>query len=69
MQAQVLIGIALILLVGGWRHLGAVASATTAGSDPAVLRQLSGIPALAWTTTFALTLGACSWGVWTLLAP
>jgi hypothetical protein len=32
-QAQVLIGIALILLVGGWRHLGAVASATTAGSD------------------------------------
>jgi hypothetical protein len=68
-QAQVLIGIALILLVGGWRHLGAVASATTAGSDPAVLRQLSGIPALAWNTTFALTLGACSWGVWTLLAP
>lgn len=66
-QAQVLVGVALVLLVGGWRHLAVVLGATTADSDPGVLRRLSGIPALVWNATFALTLAATTWGAWRLL--
>jgi hypothetical protein len=66
-QAQVLVGVALVLLVGGWRHLAVVLRATTADSDPGVLRRLSGIPALVWNATFALTLAASTGGAWRLL--
>lgn len=66
-QAQVLVGVALVLLVGAWRHVGAVLASPTPGSDPGVLRQLSGIPTLVWNATFAVTLAASTWGVWRLL--
>ena len=67
-QAQVLIGVALVLLVGGWRHLGAVVASPTSDSDPGVLSRLSGIPTIVWNATFAATLAVSTWGVWRLLA-
>lgn len=61
LQAQVLLGVSILLLVGAWRHLGAVFSGGGAGSDPAVLRQLTGLPVLVWNTSFALVLAAGTW--------
>jgi hypothetical protein len=68
LQAQVLIGVALLLLIGGWRHLGALLASPGPGSDAGVLRRLSGIPTIVWNATFAATLAASSWGVGRLLA-
>ena len=68
-QAGVLVGIALILLVGAWRHLWAVlGSGRGSGSDPDVLRQLTGIPAMAWNATFAAVLAGCTWATWTVVS-
>ena len=39
LQAQVLVGIGIVLLVGAWRHLGAVLRSRDRGSDPAVLAR------------------------------
>ncbi len=70
LQAQAVVGVALVLLVGAWRHLGAVVSARgSRSSDPAVLRRLTGIPVLVWNLTFALALAACTYGTWRVLAP
>lgn len=66
-QAQVLTGTALVLLIGGWRHLATVVTQPSAGSDPGTLRRLTGIPAWVWNASFALALGAATWGVWRLL--
>jgi len=67
-QAQVLLGVAGVLLVGGWRHLGAVLAAGSGpGSDPGALRQLTGIPALVWNATFAMVLGGATWVLWRVL--
>lgn len=68
LQAEVLLGLALVLLVGGWRHLGAVAGSRDRASDPAVLAQLTHIPRLVWNATFALVLAAATWSAWTLLS-
>ena len=69
LQAEVLLGLALVLLVGGWRHLGAVAGSRDRVSDPAVLAQLTHIPRLVWNATFALVLAAATWSACTLLSP
>ncbi|MEE6271860.1 M50 family metallopeptidase [Georgenia wangjunii] len=60
-QGLVLVSLGVVLLLGAWRHLGAVMGARERGSDPAVLAQLTPLPAGVWTTTFALVLGAASW--------
>jgi hypothetical protein len=60
-QGLVLVGLGVVLLLGAWRHLGTVVGARDRGSDPAVLAQLTPLPAAAWTTTFVLVLGAASW--------
>ncbi len=60
LQAQVLLGLGLVLLVGAWRHLGAVAGDRAGGSDPGVLAQLTHVPRLLWNGTFALVCGAGS---------
>jgi hypothetical protein len=71
-QAQVLVGSGIVLLVGAWRHLGAVAGTRDRTSDPAVLASLTHVPRVIWTGSFVLVcagataLAACevaaAWG-------
>lgn len=60
-RAQVLVGTGLVLVVGAWRHLGAVAGARDGRSDAAVLAQLTGVPRALWLLTFALACAAATW--------
>lgn len=61
LQAHVLVAVGIVLIVGAWRHLGAVVTGRhDRGSDPAVLAQLSWIPRPLWVLTFVLALGAAS---------
>jgi hypothetical protein len=60
LQAQVLVASGIVLLVGAWRHLGAVMSSRTRGSDPAVLASLTRVPAMVWTASFVLVCAAAS---------
>lgn len=56
------------LLLGAWRHLGAVMTSRRGSEDPGQLAQLTGIPAALWNLMFALMIGACTaWAVLTLL--
>jgi hypothetical protein len=62
LQAQVLVGAGVVLVVGAWRHLGAVAAAPDRGvSDPAVLARLTRVPRGLWLVTFALVCAAATW--------
>lgn len=63
-QALALLTTGLVLLVGAWRHLGALTSAggrQDRGSDANVLRQLTGIPAFVWIGTFVAVLAGATW--------
>jgi hypothetical protein len=63
-QAQVLVGAGLVLVVGAWRHLGAVAVAHDRGtSDPGVLARLTHVPRSVWVLSFALVCAAATWVV------
>lgn len=57
-QAHVLVGTGIVLLVGAWRHLGAVLAAgrRDRSSDPAVLAQLTGVPRLLWILSFVVVI-------------
>lgn len=62
LQAQVLVGTGLVLVVGAWRHLGAVAgSRDRSASDAAVLAQLTGVPRLLWVASFGVVCAAATW--------
>ncbi len=62
LHAQVLVGTGVVLVVGAWRHLGAVAgSGDRSTSDAAVLAQLTGVPRLVWVGSFALVCAAATW--------
>jgi hypothetical protein len=62
LQAQVLVGAGVVLVVGAWRHLAAVATGRDRGtSDPAVLARLTGVPRSLWVLSFALV---CGWATW-----
>lgn len=64
LQAQVLVGVGIVLVVGAWRHLAAVASAPDRGtSDPAVLARLTHVPRGLWLLTFALVCAGATWVV------
>lgn len=65
-QALVLLGIAIVLVVGAWRHLGAVLARPSANSDPGVLAQLTRIPAFVWNFSFAIV---CAFATWSLVQP
>ena len=60
-QAQVLIGLGVVLVIGAWRHLFAVMRDRTAGSDPAVLGQLTHLPRAVWNLTFLVVCAAATW--------
>ncbi|GAA5017404.1 M50 family metallopeptidase [Terrabacter aeriphilus] len=61
LQSQVLVGLGLVLVVGAWRHLGAVLEDRSAGSDPGVLAALTRVPRLVWNATFVLVAAAATW--------
>lgn len=62
LQAQVVVGVGLVLIVGAWRHLGAVLATTdTAVSDPGVLARLTRVPGAVWNATFVVVLAWASW--------
>lgn len=62
-QQQVLVTVGIILLVGAWRHLGAVIGSRGPSSDPAVLARQTRVPAGVWQSTFVLVLALASWVV------
>ena len=71
LQAQVVVAVGLVLIVGAWRHLGAVITAPDpAVSDPGVLTRLTRVPRAIWNTTFVAVLAWASWlaGSTTLVA-
>ncbi|GAA1877478.1 M50 family metallopeptidase [Lapillicoccus jejuensis] len=78
-QAQVLTGLGLVLLVGAWRHLAAVRPRATPslrrrergdrGSDPAVLAELTHVPAPVWWAVLVLVTAGCTLGVLVTLRP
>ena len=59
-QAQVLVGAAIVLLVGAWRHLGAVVRSRDRSSDPAVLASLTHVPRVVWNASFVLVCSAAT---------
>lgn len=62
LQAQAVVAVGVVLLVGAWRHLGAVLASPDRGvSDPAVLARLTRVPRGFWNATFVAVLGACTW--------
>ncbi len=61
-QAAVLVGGALVLLVGAWRHILAVAAGGDRGSDPAVLARLTRVPRVLWLLSFTAVAAACTYG-------
>ena len=62
LQAQVVLALGLVLVVGAWRHLAAVVAVPDrAVSDPAVLARLTRVPRVVWNTTFVVVLGWASW--------
>jgi hypothetical protein len=64
LQAQILTGLAAVLVVGAWRHLVAAARDTSAGNDARVLARLAALPRVIWLATFALV---CGWATWVVV--
>lgn len=60
-QASVVLGMGAFLVLGAWRHLGAVLRHASPASDPAVLGQLTRVPRWCWNLTFVVVLAAASW--------
>lgn len=61
LQAQVLLGLGVVLVVGAWRHLSAVLRDRTNGSDPGVLAWLTSLPKIFWNLTFVAVCAASTW--------
>jgi hypothetical protein len=61
LQGAVVLGVGASLLVGAWRHLGAVVARPSPGSDPGVLARLTHLPAWTWNAGYVVVLAAASW--------
>ena len=61
LQAQVLLGLAGVLLVGAWRHLLAAMRDPTVGNDARALARLTRIPRVIWLGTYVLVCGGAAW--------
>lgn len=57
------------LLLGAWRHLGAVVTSRRRDEDPGQLAQLTAVPAALWNLMFALVIAACTAWAGTALLP
>ncbi len=66
-QQGVLVAVGTLLLLGGWRHLSALARDRSRTSDPAVLGSLTHLPAALWTLSFVLVQAGATWVVAGLL--
>lgn len=60
-QEQVVIGVGVVLVIGGWRHLGAVLRDRSRGSDPAVLATLTHVPRALWNLSFVVVCAGSAW--------
>ncbi|MFC7457344.1 M50 family metallopeptidase [Brachybacterium sp. GCM10030267] len=69
LNALITLAAGAFLLIGAWRHLGAVMSSGGRSDDPAQLAQLSPLPAWLWNLTFVLVLAAATWWAWTAVSP
>ncbi|MEW1952114.1 M50 family metallopeptidase [Terrabacter sp. NPDC080008] len=63
LQTQVLVGLGVVLVVGAWRHLGAVLRDRSRSSDPAVLAALTPVPRAAWNLSYVVVCALASWVV------
>lgn len=61
-SAALALGAGVLLLLGAWRHLGAVIAGGSRGDDPQVLARLTPLPVWVWNGLMVLVLGACTWG-------
>ncbi|HEY9496353.1 MAG TPA: M50 family metallopeptidase [Intrasporangium sp.] len=61
LQAQILVGTGIVLVVGAWRHLAAVAASPDRSSDPGVLSSLTHVPRIIWNLSFAIVCAAATW--------
>lgn len=59
-QALLLIGVAVVLLVGAWRHLIAVATSGDARSDPGLLARQTRVPRLVWVLSYGVVAAAAT---------
>lgn len=67
--AGLCLGAGVLLLLGAWRHLGAVAVGGRRRDDPQQLAELTGVPAWVWVLSQLLVIAACSWWALRVLAP
>ena len=65
--ACALLGLGVVLVVGAWRHLAAVLSDRSRGSDPGVLTALTRVPRVVWNATFVAACALSTWVVATEL--
>jgi hypothetical protein len=63
LQTQVLVGLGVVLVVGGWRHLVAVLQDRSSGSDPGVLASLTHLPRALWNLSFVVVCALATWVV------
>jgi hypothetical protein len=61
LQGAVVLGVGTFLVVGAWRHLGAVVAQPSSSSDPGVLARLTHLPAWTWNAGYVVVLAAASW--------
>ena len=61
LTAPLTLAAGVFLLLGAWRHLGSVIRRGGRQDDPGQLAQLTPLPAVLWTASFALVIGLCSW--------
>lgn len=69
LRAAVVLGAGAFLVVGAWRHLGAVVARPSAGSDPAVLARLTRIPSALWVAGYVVVIAAATWWAAGAVAP
>ena len=60
-QQHVVVGVGLLLLVGAWRHLGAVLGRRDPRSDAGALARLTGLPSALWQGSFVLVCAGATW--------
>ncbi len=66
-QAYAALSVALVLLIGAWRHILAVAGSRDRGSDPAVLARLTSVPRVLWLAVYGVVAAACSYALLVLV--
>lgn len=69
LNALITLAAGVFLLLGAWRHLGAVMRGGGRSDDPGQLAQLTPLPAWTWNLGYVVVLAACTWWAGTTLVP